>query len=234
MKKSLLLGVLCLLAGCTTTHISEIGDGDYTAMLSGNLRSSEAEIFSAIFDDARAYCEKQGKKLKVISRRYDPGNLQMHRPGPYLGPVNSPGGAFAAGFNSTFMYTTGSEPSGTVNFKCVDSTESRAKTIDQNRFKYAGTRDSDKSEKYVDVDSIHWGPGKKSVLFNELITFPEPQIGTDDLNRQVQYQSFVKDMEINCTKRTVTQKKNHQLRIHRRQRRASHAAFCFPEERGPD
>lgn len=193
-----------LLAGCaSTTHINEIGEGQYSAMRSGSLRTSQADLLSALYEDAKAFCEKKGLQVKVMGQSFDPGNLQIHRPAPYLGPTNTPEGAFAAGFNSTFFLTSGTMPSASVRFICVEKSVENDK-IDEKRYVYIGTKASDSSEKYVDAASIRTDSQKRIVSFKELITYPRPQ-GVD-IGINPPFYSTVTEVEINCRKQTVNRR----------------------------
>ena len=167
------------------------------------MRTSQADLFSALYEDAKVFCEKKGLQLKVMSQSFDPGNLQIHRPAPYMGPTNTPEGAFAAGFNSSFFYTTGSMPSASVRFVCVKKAED-AQKIDETRFIYIGTKNSDSSEKYVDAASIHIDSQKRIVSFNELISYPTPQ--GMDIGLNPPFYSTLTEVEINCRKQTVNRK----------------------------
>lgn len=200
LTKSLLaISLSALSAGCSfnTTHISEISEGQFIANLEGGRTSSRSALFSKIYEDAKVFCEKQGKKLKIINQEFDSGNLRVHKASPYVGPTNTPGGAFAAGFASTFSFTTGTAPSASVGFVCVEATSVNNQELNKDRYILIDTS-KDGSSRYFDVFSVKPSERENILIFSELITHKEHKRSPEGLRG-----SIIVTNEVDCRNNTI-------------------------------
>lgn len=176
MKKLLLLSTLCFLTGCvSTTRISEVSDGFFSASKEGSAYSSPTSLLQDVYEDAQQYCAKQGKKLKVLKQSADGGNMSFMGGGMSSVPTNDPAGAFAAGFqNGLRMVPMGRRPSVSVSFTCIESLSQQNTQIDEKRYVIVG-RLANGSKRYLDTHSFSKGAKPETYLYSEIEAFPEQQ-----------------------------------------------------------
>lgn len=194
---TLLLCSVCLaLSGCGSTSVTKISDDTYMLTKEGNAYTSEATLLHTAYKRAAEVCAKDGLEVEILQESTDRGNLQVIRAAPYTGPVNSPGGAFAAGFASTYSTTVGAPPSATLRFRCVKGAQPL------NLDNYLKIYERKDRIRYLELPTMHKKGAGKIATYYEILVLNHPE-STDAGDKWSSMRVF---NEMNCAKKTYEEK----------------------------